>query len=60
MTKKEKAIRKFAKAMRSACVEYYAEKYGDTRLNLTPNMQEAWYEFIIGCIAEAKDVKPTR
>lgn len=50
MSEKEKAIRLFAKAMRTAHVPYIA---GGGRM--TPGMDLAWNLYVIACIKEAKN-----
>lgn len=50
MSEKEKAIRTFAKAMRTAHVPYIAEGG-----RLTPAMQMAWNHYVVACMKEAQD-----
>ena len=49
MTKKEKAIREFARAMRMADVGWISRSAGKT----TPHMDMAWNTYVIECMKEA-------
>lgn len=50
MTRKEKVIRDFAKAMKLAHVPYIAE-HG----RFTPRMDQLWFEYVDACAQEAKE-----
>lgn len=52
MTEKEKAIKEFAKAMRTAHIPYIAENG-----RMTPAMDMAWNSYVIACMKEVKDVR---
>jgi hypothetical protein len=55
MTRKEKAIREFAKRMRTALVSYIAEQG-----RFTPALEWAWFEYVDACSEETENVKPKR
>lgn len=50
MTRKERAIRQFAKAMRTAEPTYIAQSILPVRM--TPNMQIAWADYVTACLEE--------
>lgn len=52
MTDKEKAIKKFAKAMNTANTSYMSQFH--YQKIFTPNMQQAWGEYIDACCYEEK------
>jgi hypothetical protein len=52
MTNKEKAIRKFSKAMRTAYINYVARQVIDVPDCMTMNMRAAWVEYILACREE--------
>jgi hypothetical protein len=55
MTNKEKAIRYFAKAMKTADIVHMA-----TMETMTLRMAEAWYAYIAACQEEVKHAKSAR
>jgi hypothetical protein len=55
MTKKERAIKDFAKAMRRANVGYISQSILPVRMTI--NMQIAWADYIVACSEEATNGK---
>lgn len=50
MTEKEKAIKEFSKAMRTAVVAYVADGG-----RMTPGMTMAWNNYVVACMKEASN-----
>lgn len=53
LTNKEKTIRDFAKAMRSANAQYIADQG-----HFTLRLESAWYAFVDACEQEVTNVQP--